>query len=120
MPRPKGSKNKKKAVPTAVIAQQLADREQEKAKLEAEQQSVLDTIAQQQQRLKAVKKQLRALDKDILGLQEKAEEAAAIEKAMQDREMLDQVLTELSSVLPADVIFDTLRSLQSRTGDTSY
>ena len=118
MPRPKGSKNKKKLLTLEQLmpkADQLRDRRQ---KLEGEQKKILETIEQQKQRLKETKKQLRLLDKEDTKLQKKIEEVNAINSAKHQRELVEKIITELSTVLPADVLYRELRKLQEQTEAT--
>ena len=115
MPRPKGSKNKKKISTLEQLmpqAEQLRDRRQ---KLEAEQEKILETIEQQTQRLKETKKQLRLLNKEEAKLQEKIDQANTIDSEKHHRELVEQIITELSTVLPSDVLYRELCKLRDQT-----
>lgn len=87
MPRPKGSKNKKTAVDASGIENQIAQKIDAKAALEAEQKSIEAVIAENNAKLKSVKKDIRALDKQLASLQAKkaeAEAAALVAEKQQD------------------------------------
>ena len=77
MPRPKGSKNKKKriAVEGMSVEELIAQRTEAKAALEAERDEVAAVAAEQKARLKALKSDIRKLDKELAQLE--AQKAAA-------------------------------------------
>ena len=81
MSRPKGSKNKKTLIKNADLEAQLAARKTAKADLEKEEETILSVIADNQARLKTIKKDLRTIDKEIAKLEAKQAEAAAAAKA---------------------------------------
>lgn len=110
MPRPKGSKNKKTIAKNVDIAAQLEEKKAAKADLENEQTTILSVIASNQARLKDVKKDLKALDRDILKLEAKQAEAeAAVLAAAKKDELqaaIDGLIAEGTSI---DDILDRLR-----------
>ena len=67
MPRPKGSKNKKKllAADGVNIVELIAQRNEAKAALEAERDEVAAVVAEQTAKLKALKADIKKLDKEM-------------------------------------------------------
>ena len=110
MPRPKGSKNKKSIASVAKVEEKLAAQEALKKTLEAEQAEILAAIEKQKQLLKAKKKELRAVEKSIVTLEQKKIEAAAIETAVAQKAEIEKVVTKLvSSGKSADDILEMLK-----------
>ena len=95
MSRPKGSKNKKTLAKNADIEAQLVERKAVKADLEKEQATILSVIADNQARLKTVKKDIRSVEKEILKLETKQAEAAAAAKADGAKKELQSRIEEL-------------------------
>ena len=86
MPRPKGSKNKKKriVVEGMSVEELIAQRTEAKNALEAERDEVAAVVAEQNAKLKAIKSDIRKLDKELAQLEEQkaaAEAAAATDAA---------------------------------------
>ena len=109
MPRPKGSKNKKKIQPAAQIAAQIAVQQEAKQALEADVDAVLAEIEDKKAILKGKKKEIRKVEKDILALEAKRAEAEAIETAVAQKEEIQSVVSKLiSSGKSADEILDLL------------
>lgn len=110
MPRPKGSKNKKKSLTAADIVSQIATQEEVKKALENEQAEILAAIEKQKQLLKAKKKELRTAEKTLLMLQEKKAEAEAIEAASAKKAEIEAAVTKLvSSGKSAEEILEMLK-----------
>ena len=110
MPRPKGSKNKKKSLTAADIASQITAQEEVKKALENEQAEILAAIEKQKQLLKAKKKELRTAEKTLLVLQEKKAEAEAIEAASAKKAEIEEAVTKLvSSGKSAEEILEMLK-----------
>ena len=97
MPRPKGSKNKKKLQPAAQIAAQIAARQEVKLTLEADVAAVLADIEGKKELLKGKRKEIRNIEKDILALEAKKAEAEAIETAAAQKEEIQSIVTKLIS-----------------------
>ena len=97
MPRPKGSKNKPKVTD---VAASLAAAREKKDTLNAQKEELASLIAEKKLSLKAINKDIKALDAQIgkleakLAAQEAAEKAAESQKALQDKiqELLDSGL----------------------------
>lgn len=82
MARPKGSKNKKKVSTGANLDDLIAQRLEEKAVLEAERDEIAAVVAENAAKLRAVKYQIKKLDKQVAAYEaEKAAIAAAAEAA---------------------------------------
>ena len=110
MPRPKGSKNKKTIQTVAQVEAQIAEKQDAKKVLEAEQAEIVAEIEKQKQLLKAKKKVLRSVEKDLLALEEKKVEAAAVETAAAQRVEIEKVVSKLvSSGKSADEILEMLK-----------
>lgn len=110
MARPKGSKNKKSALTTAQIDAQIAQQQELKAKLEAEQADILAEMGRQKQLMKDNKKALRAAEEAIAAMEEKKQQASAIEAAAAQKEEIERLVTSLiSSGKSADEILDFLK-----------
>ena len=109
MPRPKGSKNRKKLQPAAQIAAQITAQQEAKQALEAEVAAVLVEIEDKKALLKGKKKEIRKIEKDILALETKQAEAEAIEAALAQKEEIQSVVTKLiSSGRTAEEILELL------------
>ena len=110
MPRPKGSKNKKTLAKAVNIDAQLAEKSAAKADLEKEQETVLGVIADNQARLKDIKKALKSLDKDIIKLEAKKAEAEAVAlTAAKKEELQDTIDKLLADGKSIDELLDKLR-----------
>lgn len=79
MPRPKGSKNKKKLVPADNLDALIAQKQEEKAALEAQRDEIAAVVAEHTANLKSIKAELKKADKELASLeaQKAAAEAAA-------------------------------------------
>ena len=109
MPRPKGSKNKKKLQPAAQLAAQLVSRQEAKASLEAEVNAALAEIQDKKAHLKSMKKELAAIEKEILDLEARQAEAEALESAAAKEAELKSIVSKLiSSGKTVEEILDTL------------
>ena len=101
MPRPKGSKNKKKTLTGAPVEELIAQRTEAKAALEAERDEVAAVLAEQKARLKELNTEIKKIDKELANLAEQkaAAEAAAAAQAARDTvqnkvaELMDQGLS---------------------------
>lgn len=110
MPRPKGSKNKKKNMTIADVETQITAQEEVKKALENEQAGIMAAIEKQKELLKAKKKELRAAEKALLVLQEKKAQAEAIEAASAKKAEIEAAVTKLvSSGKSADEILEMLK-----------
>ena len=111
MPRPKGSKNKKKAAAENVdYAAQIAEKMSARADVDQQIQSKTDEIATLKAELKTLKAQAKSLDKEIDKLQadQAAQEAAEAEAAK--RAELEDVLKKLmADGMSAQEILDKLQ-----------
>ena len=95
MPRPKGSKNKKKLPAGANIEELIAQRSEAKAALEAERDEQAAVVAEETAKLKSIKAEIKKLDKELVVLEEQkavAEAAAAAEAA---KEAVQSKIAEL-------------------------
>jgi peptidoglycan hydrolase CwlO-like protein len=95
MPRPKGSKNKKKLLAGANIEELIAQRNEAKAALEAERDEQAAVVAEETAKLKSIKAEIKRLDKELVVLDEQkvaAEAAAAAEAA---KEAVQSKIAEL-------------------------
>ncbi len=111
MPRPKGSKNKKKTAGVNVdYAAQIAEKMSARADVDQQIQSKTDEIAALKAELKTLKAQAKSLDKEIDKLQadQAAQEAAEAEAAK--RAELEDVLKKLmADGMSAQEILDKLQ-----------
>jgi len=109
MSRPKGSKNKKTIIKNSNLGEQITQKETARASLEEEKARLLSVIAESNAKLKAVNKDIRALDKQITALQAKKAEfdAAAIvsEKQHEIQSKIQKLVAEGKSL---DDILDML------------
>ncbi len=84
MPRPKGSKNKKKPAGNE-LTELLRQKREERAALAREQETLTRQAAQAAENLKAAKARLRKLDRELETLERKLSEARAAEQSAQAR-----------------------------------
>ncbi len=110
MPRPKGSKNKKTVQTIPQVETQIAAKQQVKAALEADQAGIVAEIEKQKQLLRAKKKELRAVEKDLASLAEKKAEAEAVAAAQAQKAEIEKAVSKLvSSGKSADEILEMLK-----------
>ena len=97
MPRPKGSKNKKKllAADGVNIDELITQRNEAKGALEAERDEVAAVVAEQTAKLKALKADIKKLDKELVLLEEQKAAAEAAEAAKAAKEALQGKIDEL-------------------------
>lgn len=111
MPRPKGSKNKKKATTASTdYAALIAEKQTAKAELTAQVESKNEQLAALKAELKELNRQVKSLDKEIA----KLETAQAVQEAAQAEEAkkveLENVLQQLMSEgVSAQDILDKLQ-----------
>ena len=97
MPRPKGSKNKKSTKAVADYSAQIEERKAAKADLENEQATILGVIKSNQDRLKDVRKDIRAVEKEIAKLEAKKAQADAAAAAELMQEEIQKRVAELAA-----------------------
>ena len=97
MPRPKGSKNRKSTKPVADYSAQIEERKAAKADLENEQATILGVIKSNQDRLKDVRKDIRAVEKEIAKLEAKKAQADAAAAAELMQEEIQKRVAELAA-----------------------
>lgn len=101
MPRPKGSKNKaslkKGAMTVTDIDAALVKERESLAELEEQKSKALAEIEEKKATLKDVKKLISAKEKAIAKLSEQRDQAAAIEKAKEQKAEIEAVVTKLVS-----------------------
>mgnify|MGYP002801931587 CR=1 FL=1 len=111
MPRPKGSKNKKKAIQANTdYAALIVEKQASKAELTAQVESKNEQLAVLKAELKALNGQVKSLDKEIAKLEtaQVEQEAAAAEEAKKAE--LESVLQQLMSEgMSAQDILDKLK-----------
>ena len=109
MPRTKGSKNKPKTV-TADFATQLAEKQSAKEALSAEIASVIANIDSLKADLKEKKTSLKAIDKEIVKLENKKEKADAKAAEEAKKAEAESVLKKLlAEGMSADEILAKLK-----------
>ena len=109
MPRPKGSKNKKKLQPAAQLAAQIASCREAKDSLEAKVNAAAAEVEDKKANLRSLKKELRAAEQEILSLEAKQAEAEALESAAAQEEIIKSVVSKLiSSGKSAEEILESL------------
>ena len=86
MPRPKGSKNKKTLAKNADIDAQISEKNGALAALEEEYTTVSQIIAENSAKLKALKKDMRVLSRQIASLEAKKAESAAAALAAEKKQ----------------------------------
>ena len=110
MPRPKGSKNKKTIAKAVNFEAQIAEKTEAKAALEEQQTAILAVIADNNAKLKAVRKDIKVLDKQILAIQAKKAEADAAAAASLMQEEVQKRVAELAADgLTLNEILDKLK-----------
>lgn len=110
MPRPKGSKNRKAASKNIGFEAQIAEKTEAKAALEAEQDGLVAVITENNAKLKEVKKQIKALDRQILALEaKKAEADAAAAAELMQEEVQKRVAALVAEGKSLNDILDKLK-----------
>lgn len=110
MSRPKGSKNKKSRLSEAQIVEKISQQQTLRKKLEDEQLSILNTMADLKGQLKQNKKAIRTVEKAIADLEEKKAQAQAIAAAAAQKKEIDRVVSRLvSSGKSAEEILELLQ-----------
>ena len=110
MPRPKGSKNKKSTKAAIDFTAQIEDRKAARADLENEQATILSVIKSNQERMKDVKRDLRAIDKEIAKLEaKKAEADAAAAAALMQEEVQKRVAALVAEGKTKEEILEMLK-----------
>lgn len=110
MPRPKGSKNRKAASKNTGFEAQISEKTEAKAVLEAEQDGLVAVITENNAKLKEVKKQIKALDRQILALEaKKAEADAAAAAELMQEEVQKRVAALVAEGKTLDDILDKLK-----------
>lgn len=110
MSRPKGSKNKKTLLSQAQLDDKIAQKQAAKAKLEEELQRLLVSMDDLKLQVRAKKKEIKAEERAIAGLEEKKEQAAAIAAAAEQKKEVEKVVSSLiSSGKSADEILEMLK-----------
>ncbi len=97
MPRTKGSKNKKTIAKAVNFEAQIAEKTKAKTALEEQQTAILAIIAENNAKLKAVRKDIKALDKQILSIQAKKAKADAAAAASLMQEEVQKRVAELAA-----------------------
>lgn len=96
MGRPKGSKNKKKLIiADSALGDLIAQRTEEKAALEAELAEIKSEMQELATRGRAIKANIKKLDKELAGLKERKEAADAATEAAAAREAIQRKVAEL-------------------------
>ena len=110
MSRPKGSPNRKPHGKSISIEEQLAKKAAERSVLEAEQSGIQAILEENTAKWKAVRKSIKALDRQIASLQAKKSEieAAAVVSAKQ-KEIQDAIQALVSEGKSLDEILNMLR-----------
>ena len=110
MPRPKGSKNKKKAVNEVDLGAQIAEKKAELDALNDEYEEISTIVAENNAKLRDIKKNSAKVMKDIAKLEaKKAEEDAAAAVSAKKEELqatIDKLLADGKSI---DDILDKLK-----------
>ncbi len=96
MPRPKGSKNKKRPVGNE-LTELIRQKREERAALAREQETLTQQAAQAEAKLKAAKTRLRKLDRELETLERKLSEAQAAEQSAQVRRTVQEKIDGLLS-----------------------
>ena len=108
MPRPKGSKNKKKVA--VGFEAELAALNAEKLDLETAQAAIIASIAEEHEKLKANKKDIKTIDKKILKLEaQKAEADAAAAASLMQEEVQKRVVALVSEGKSLEDILEKLK-----------
>ena len=95
MPRPKGSKNRKKT--EISIESQFAALTAQKRELEAAQAAIIASIAEDNAKLKANKKEIRAVERKLRKLEAQRAEADAAASAARMQQEVMKRLSELTA-----------------------
>ena len=108
--RPKGSKNKKTLIAEAQLGDRIAEQKAAKKKLEAEERKLVASLEDVKAQLKEKRKELRTVDRLIVSLQTRKEQAdAAAVAAAQKQEIEKVVSTLINSGKDADEILGMLK-----------
>ena len=97
MPRPKGSKNKKTLAKTSAVDAEIAQVEAAIADFEKEQEALNASLAETQEKIKVVKKNIRTSKTKLAKLQAKKVEAEAAKEAEARSEELQAAVKKLLS-----------------------
>jgi len=108
--RPKGSKNKKTLIAEAQLGDRIAEQKVAKKKLEAEERKLVASLEDVKSQLKEKRKELRTVERLIVSLQNRKEQAdAAAVAAAQKQEIEKVVSTLINSGKDADEILGMLK-----------
>lgn len=95
MPRPKGSKNKPKAVQSIPLDALIAEESERIAALEEEANAIEAEIAEQTAKLKGLKSDLKKAGKKLQALEEQKAQEAAMAAAAAAKEALQEKIDQL-------------------------
>ena len=110
MARPKGSKNRDSSGKTMSIGEQLAKKTAERSALETELAGIQAILEENSAKQKAVRKSIKALDRQIAALQaKKAEIEAAEVVSAKQKEIQEAILSLIAEGKTLDEILEMLR-----------
>ena len=110
MSRPTGSKNKKTLAAMSGVDQQITELNAQKLDLETAQAAIIASIAENNEKLKANKKDIKTIEKKILKLEAKKAEADAAAAAALMQEKVQKRVEEL--VAEGKSLDDILKKLK--------
>ncbi len=110
MSRPKGSKNKKTLIAEAQLGDRIAEQKAAKKKLDAEARKLETQLEDVKAQLKEKKKELRTVERLIISLQARKDQADAAAVAAAQKQEIEKVVSSLiSSGKDADEILGLLK-----------
>lgn len=108
--RPKGSKNKKTLIAEAQLGDRIAEQKAAKRKLEAEERKLIAAQEDVNAQLKAKRKELRSVERLIVSLEARKEQADAAAVAAAQKQEIEKVVSSLmNSGKDADEILGMLK-----------
>ena len=108
--RPKGSKNKKTLIAEAQLGDRIAEQKAARKKLEAEERKLSAALEDTKTQLRAKRKELRAVERLIVSLEARKEQADAAAVAAAQKQEIEKVVSSLmNSGKDADEILGMLK-----------
>ena len=95
--RPKGSKNKKTLIAEAQLGDRIAEQKAVKKKLETEERKLVASMEDVKAQLKAKRKELRGVERLIVSLESRKEQADAAAVAAAQKQEIEKVVSTLMS-----------------------
>ena len=95
--RPKGSKNKKTLIAEAQLGDRIAEQKAARKKLETEERKLVASLEDVKSQLKVKRKELRSVERLIVSLENRKEQADAEAVAAAQKQEIEKVVSTLMS-----------------------